>query len=310
MKQISIQEILCFLEKEGFSVSYEGQKELIIKGFCSLSNPKPECITWMKAVNAEKFKTGQITINPALSHCLIVTTTKMQGAFSCAGIIAANEPKAVFFRILDYFWKEKPESGIAKSAVVRTKEIGENVTIGENCTIGEEVSIGDGTIIEHNVVICHRVKIGRECIIHSGTVIGTDGFGYYSHFGKPEKVRHYGGVLIEDNVEIGANVCIDRGTIDDTVIGADTKIDNLVHIAHNAQIGKSVMVVAGAVVCGSAKLCDGSYIAPGGIIKNQITVAEGAFAGLGAVVTKDTEPFMVMAGMPAKPLRQVKERDK
>jgi len=203
------------------------------------------------------------------------------------------------------------DGGIAKSAVVITKKIGKDVSIGENSFIGEDVCIGNQTIIENNVCIYHKVHIGENCIIHSGAVIGADGFGYYiNSIGVPEKVKHYGGVYVGDKVEIGANACIDRGTIDDTLIGSNTKIDNLVHIAHNVQIEENVMVVAGAVICGSSVLKQGSYVAPGGIVKNQITVADGAFIGMGAVVTKSTQENMVMTGMPAKPLREVRKTDK
>ena len=110
--------------------------------------------------------------------------------------------------------------------------------------------------------------------------------------------------------DIGANTCIDRGTIDDTIIGFNSKIDNLVHIARNVQIGKNVCVVAGVAICGSAKLKDGSYVAPGGIVKNQIEIGQNALVGLGAVATKSVEEEFVVAGGPAKPIRKLQKGDK
>ena len=142
-------------------------------------------------------------------------------------------------------------------------------------------------------------------------MIGSDGFGYFSdEENKLIKVNHRGGVVIGNDVEIGANTCIDRGTIGDTIIGSNTKIDNLVHIAHNVIIGNSVCVVAGSIICGSAILDDYSYVAPGGIIKNQIKVEKNAMIGLGAVVNKQVRQNKVVIGVPAKEIRDVGKGDK
>ena len=202
---------------------------------------------------------------------------------------------------------QAPQRGIAPTAVIESKSIAADVSIGHHCYIGPEVTIGSGTVIEHNVTLLNKVVIGSGCLIHSGVVLGTDGFGYFTG---PEgwscKVEHFGGIWIGDDVEIGANTCIDRGTIDDTVIGSHTKIDNLVHIGHNAQVGTGVSLVAGATVCGSAQLGTRSYIAPGGIVKNQLKIGDRAFVGMGAAVITDVENDTVMASVFAKPLRKVR----
>lgn len=173
------------------------------------------------------------------------------------------------------------------------------------------VKIGANTVIENNVSISNNVIIGAECMIHSGAVIGADGFGFaFDADGLPVKVEHFGGVIIGNRVEIGANTCIDRGTIDNTIIHSDVKIDNLVHIAHNVVLLKGAVVVAGAVICGSAQLGENSYVAPGGIVRNQLLVGDHAFVGLGAVVTKPVSEYSVVAGVPAKEIRKVKQGDK
>ncbi|MFG6376999.1 MAG: hypothetical protein K1W19_01530 [Lachnospiraceae bacterium] len=123
-------------------------------------------------------------------------------------------------------------------------------------------------------------------------------------------MKHFGGVIIGDNVEIGANACIDRGTIDYTYIGNNVKIDNLVHVAHNVQIQQNSMLVAGAIICGSADLKKGSYIAPGGIVKNQKKVGEGAFVGMGAVVMQDVPEYTVVAGIQARGIRKIEKNEK
>lgn len=150
-----------------------------------------------------------------------------------------------------------------------------------------------------------KVKIGCNTIIHSGVVIGTDGFGYFDNEdGLHEKVEHFGGVSIGDNVEIGANTCIDRGTLDDTYIGNNVKIDNLCHIAHNVTIEENSMVIALSMLGGSSTLKKNVYIAPGVMVMNQVTIGERSLAGMGAVVIKDVQNNKVVIGVPAKELRE------
>lgn len=153
------------------------------------------------------------------------------------------------------------------------------------CFIDESVTIGDESIIENNITIQGTVSIGNNCIIHFGAVIGTAGYGLFLlKDGAPQKVEHFGGVTIGNNVEIGANTCIDRGSIDDTFIESNTKIDNFCHIAHNVRIEESCMLVAESLICGSARINKKSHVAPGAIVKNQKTVGSELLIGMGAVV--------------------------
>lgn len=303
---ISVQEIVNYLKMTDYSVERKGNCDINIDGFCSLQSPKSNCITWVKEINEHSLdEFGNC------DHVLIVAKESIVVPIKTVVFLITPEPKAVFFSILEHFWKKKVSSGIAETAVIKTKKIGEDVAIGHHCFIGEEVMIGSGTIIEENVTIIHRVEIGANCFVHSGAVIGADGFGYFiNHEGKPEKVTHYGGVKIGNQVEIGANTCIDRGTIEDTIIEDDVKIDNLCHIAHNVRIKEAAMIAAGSVLCGSAKIGAGSYLAPGSIVKNQLVVGANALVGMGAVVIKEVPENIVVTGVPAKKLRKVKKTDK
>ncbi len=148
------------------------------------------------------------------------------------------------------------------------------------------------------------VVIGYKSIIHSGTIIGTDGFGYFMEQDQYRKIPHFGGVWIGKYVEIGANTCIDRGTLDDTMIEDGVKIDNLCHIAHNVQIGKNSLIIACSLLGGSCRIGKGGYVAPGAIVKNQVTVGENSVIGMGAVVTKDIRAGVIAAGIPARVLRE------
>lgn len=302
---MKLAKVLDWLSAQRYEYVFNGDDQVEIDGFSSLANYKENSLTWIKEEDSYNSFNGSKNISCAVVQSGVVVDFE--------NIIFTEHSKALFFAILHEFWGEKGKEGaVGKGTVISEEaEIDSTVTIGCNCSIVGSVKIGAHTVIEHNVVLQGNVRIGESCHIHSGAVIGTDGCGYYTEDnGIVTKVEHFGGVEIGDKVEIGGNACIDRGTIDNTIIGDGSKIDNLVHIAHNVQIGKSVCVVAGAVVCGSAKLQDGAYVAPGGIIKNQLEVGENGFVGLGAVVTRPVGNEEVVIGIPAKPIRKIQKGDR
>lgn len=303
---VSVEEILSYLKTTKYIVEFEGDASLVIQDFCSCNVPKNKSISWVKNITENCLNSFS-----EKEECLIVAK---KGHFidkESFSYIITEEPKAVFFSILDYFWGDKETAQLAATAIIKTEKIAQNVSVGEHCFIDKDVSIGEGTVIEPNVTILHHVEIGKNCIIHAGAVIGADGYGYFvNENGNPEKVKHFGGVVIGDNVEIGANACIDRGTIDYTFIGNNVKVDNLVHVAHNVQIQDASMLTAGTIVCGSVNLGKGSYIAPGGIVKNQKKVGEGAFVGMGAVVMEDVPEYTVVAGIQARGIRKIEKEEK
>ena len=153
--------------------------------------------------------------------------------------------------------------------------LGKNIQIGSNVSIGDNVVIGDNTIIHANVSIEHNVKIGTNCVLFSGSRIGTDGFGYAPDTdGSWSKIPQTGSVIIEDNVHIGANTTIDCGAIDNTIIKSGVKIDNLVHIAHNCEIGENTIIAAMAGFAGSTKVGRGCMIGGGAKIAPNISIAD------------------------------------
>jgi len=211
--------------------------------------------------------------------------------------IMSNKPKEDFLKLHEYLANNTQFYNIYEFE----KVIGSNFKQHPSAVIEDGVTIGDNVIVEANVVIYKGTKIGNDCIINANSVIGGTGFEVDYVDNKLRKITHVGGVTIEDNVEIGANTCIDKGLTDgDTIIGANTKIDNLVQIAHHCIIGKNVLICANAQLSGTVIVEDDCYIAPSVNIRNQVTIVKGTKIGMGAVVTKSIQKKGTYIGVPAK----------
>jgi len=178
--------------------------------------------------------------------------------------------------------------------------IGDNTIIYSNCFVGHHTKIGSSTLIYPNVSIREHITIGDRVIVHSGTVIGSDGFGFSTIRGLHHKIPQIGTVEIGDDVEIGANVTIDRARFDKTIIGRGTKIDNLVQIAHNVVIGENCIIVAQAGISGSTTIGNNVTIAGQAGLVGHITIGEGAVLAAQAGVTKSVPPNTTVSGYPAR----------
>jgi len=164
--------------------------------------------------------------------------------------------------------------------------VGENVIIGANCYVGENVTIGAATRLHANVSIYHGCKVGINCIIHSGAVIGADGFGYAGEAGVWVKIPQIGRVIIGDDVEIGANSTIDRGALDDTILEKGVKIDNLVQIAHNCQIGAHTVIAGCVGIAGSARIGKHCKIGGAAMILGHLEIADQVTISPGSMITR------------------------
>ncbi len=223
-------------------------------------------------------------------------------------LIKVENPKLALIRILEKLYSPKVEYGIHPTASIHKEaKINEKVYIGPFTYIGKS-EIDEGTIIHGNCFVFDNVKIGRNVSINAGSIIGSEGFGYeLNEKNEYEKFIHIGGVEIHDNVDIGANTCIVRGALANTVIGKGTKIDNLVHIGHNAIIGKHCIITANNMVGGSVRIEDHSWLGPSSSTLNQLTLAKNSYAGLGSVITKNLPSGEVWAGNPAAPIEELKK---
>ena len=235
--------------------------------------------------------------------------------------IEIDDPYYAFSRIVRWFHERPYEPGgisplasIAPDAVVggdptigpfvsvgRRARLGDRVTLLSGVSIGDDVMIGDDTLVYPNVTIREGSSIGRRVIVHSGVVIGSDGFGFATRNGRHEKILQVGRVVIEDDVELGANVCVDRAALGVTSIKRGTKVDNLVQIAHNVVVGEDCLIVAQAGISGSSELGRGVVLAGQVGVVGHLTIGDGAMVGAQSGVAADLAAGQVVSGSPAIP---------
>jgi UDP-3-O-[3-hydroxymyristoyl] glucosamine N-acyltransferase len=176
--------------------------------------------------------------------------------------------------------------------------------IEAHTVLGAGVEVGEDTHVYPRVTLYSGTRLGRRVAVHAGATIGSDGFGYVFRGGAHQKIPHVGHCIVEDDVEIGANTAIDRGSIDDTVIGAGTKIDNLVHVAHNVRIGRLCLIMAQVGLSGSVRVGDGCIIAGQAGVAGHHTIGDGARLGGQGGAFGDIPPGETWSGYPARPHKE------
>ncbi len=226
-------------------------------------------------------------------------------AAGIARIVCAN-PYAYFAKVSGLFNPSVPEpAGIHKSAVIdksaridktasvgagavvgKRVRVGKRARIGAGCFVGDDSAVGDDCLLHANVTIYHGCALGKACIVHSGAVIGADGFGIAREEGRWRKIPQIGGVAIGDDVEIGANTTIDRGTLENTVIGDGVKLDNQIQIAHNVKIGAHTAIAACVGIAGSATIGRNCALGGASMIYGHITIADDVSISAGTLVMK------------------------
>ena len=254
----------------------------------------------------------------------VIISRDMIGAGVGIPALVVKNPRYAFALTLGIFYdKPRQPGGISDRAVIGKNvilgaeptihpyaviadgaKIGSRVTLYPGVYIGEHSIIGDDTLVYPNVSIREGVSLGCRVIVHSGTVIGSDGFGFVTEGGRHHKIPQVGGVIIEDDVEIGANCTIDRANMGHTIIRKGTKLDNLVHIAHNVTIGEHCILTGQVGIAGSTSL--GNYVVIGGqsAISDHLTIGDRVMIGGGSGVSRSVEPGQAIAGYPAMPLRE------
>jgi UDP-3-O-[3-hydroxymyristoyl] glucosamine N-acyltransferase len=296
-----------------FGCELRGDPKAVVARVATLAGATADAITFL----ANPLYRGQL---PGTRAGCVILAPRDRDACPVASL-AHPEPYLVYARVAA-FLNPAPATipGVHATAIVAASarvapsaEIGAHAVVGADCTIGREAVIGAGSVLGTNVVVGDRtsigprvtlldgVRIGARCIVHPGVVIGADGFGFAPNRGAWQKIPQVGGVVIGDDVEIGANTTIDRGAIDDTVIEDGVKIDNLVQIAHNVRIGAHTIIAAMSGVAGSTRVGKRCMIGGAVVMTNSLTICDDALFTFGSIVTKSVDAAGTYSGhLPAE----------
>jgi len=267
---------------------------LCIEGLAPLETAQPTQLSFLSNPKYRK------QLHASRAGCVIVAPALRDQALARGACIVADDPYLYFAR-LTQLWKRAharaegpavhPSAVVADDAV-----IGEGARIGAHCVVERGARIGPGTVLKARVYLGEDCVIGARCLLHAGVVIGADGFGIAPHQGAWEKIEQLGAVRIGDDVEIGANTCIDRGALADTVIEDGVKLDNLIQIAHNVRIGKHTAIAGCVGVAGSAVIGAHCTIAGGVGIVGHLTIADHVHVTGAAVVSRSLRKPGVYSG--------------
>jgi len=255
----------------------------------------------------------------AASAVLVPKGSSRDGVPAATTLLAVDDPEMAFIACLRHLYPEKPNAGTVSpraevdpsasvgegTSVEGFASIGARASVGRNCRvlagcrIGDGVTVGDHCVLHPNVVLYDGVTLGDNVVIHAGTVIGSDGYGYKFRNGEHVKFPQVGTVVIESNVEIGANTCIDRAALGATRVGEGTKIDNQVHIAHNVRVGARALLLGQVGIGGSTVIEDYVILASQCGVSDHVTVGKAAMVLAQAGVTKDVMAKDQVMGFPA-----------
>lgn len=290
-----------------------GDKKLVITGLRGIKEANAGDLTFI-----DNPKYLPLVAKTQASAILIPRNVTVKGK----SVIHIDSPSLAFAKVASLFGHNEPLTikGIHKTAVIaKNAKIGKNVAVGPYAVIEEKVKVGDHSVVHSGSFIGRSTSLGKNCciyprvvirestvigdrvIIHSGAVIGSDGFGYVNTSGTHEKIPQIGIVVIEDDVEIGANTTIDRARFDKTIIGRGTKIDNLVQIAHNVVIGENCIIISQVGISGSTAVERNAILAGQAGVAGHLTIGEGAIVGAQSGVTKSVPAHTKVSGYPAKP---------
>lgn len=291
-----------------------GDGDLVITGIASMHSAQTGQITFLSNSRYQQ------QLSSCQASAVVLTEADLPHCRSAALVV--KNPYLTYARMAQLMdTTPAPAQDIAPSAVISPKAqlgqnvavganaviesgavLGDNVVIGPGCFIGKNARLGAGTRLWANVTVYHEVEIGQNCLIQAGTVIGADGFGYANERGNWVKIPQLGTVIIGDRVEIGACTTIDRGALDNTLIGNGVIIDNQCQIAHNVVIGENTAVAGGVIMAGSLKI--GRYCQIGGasVINGHMEIADQVVVtGMGMVMRPITEPGVYSSGIPLQP---------
>ncbi|MNX21961.1 UDP-3-O-acylglucosamine N-acyltransferase [compost metagenome] len=272
-----------------------GDATLSIERLAPLQNAQPDALSFLSHPKYQQ------ELAASKAACVIVSPAMREAAAARGAYIVTPDPYYYFAR-LTQLWKAhhaRPEADrIHPSAVIHPEaQIDATARIGALCVVERGARIGAGTVLKSRVTVSEDCTIGERCLLHPGVVIGADGFGLAPHQGAWVKIEQLGAVRIGNDVEIGANTCIDRGALDDTVIEDGVKLDNLIQIGHNVRVGKHTAMAGCVGVAGSATIGAHCTFGGGAIVLGHLTVADGVHVSAATVVTRSIRKAGQYTGM-------------
>jgi UDP-3-O-[3-hydroxymyristoyl] glucosamine N-acyltransferase len=295
-------DVRSVLSKLAIDFQSEGSN-MKVRGFASIDEATENDLAFC-------WYTGQKGVS-YISHSkggVILCKKEMHGLVHPNGrqlLIFTDNPRFSFVRITKEMRAQEQLVGISRSAIISEKStIGSNCYIGDYVVIGDNCSLGDNTVVYDRVSLVQNCIIGNNCLIQSGASLGSDGFAFERYeTGELEKFPHRGYVRIGNNVEIYTNCSIARGSLSDTKIGEGTKLDALVHIAHNVSVGKNCELTAGTIIGGSTIVGDTSWTGLNSTIKNGLKLGNNVIVASGASVIHDVPDGDIVAGVPARSIK-------
>lgn len=310
MSELTVGEIVDLVQGR-----FSGDRQKRIEGVGPLADAGPDDLSFL---SNPKYETHLQTTRAGA----ILVSQKIEG--SSDRWIRVPNPYLAFSAVMRRWFSAIPvpsgiseNASIADSAVMGTEvgigpfvtigervEIGDGVKILAGSVIGDDSKIGPGTLIYPNVTLYHGSVIGRDCIVHAGAVVGSDGYGFATEGGRHHKIPQIGTVRIGDEVEIGAGTTIDRAVLGETVIGDGTKIDNLVQIGHNVRIGRNCLIVAQVGIAGSTEIGDGCVFGGHSGAAGHLKIGAGVQVAASSAVMKNFDGPVTLGGVPARPLSE------
>ncbi|CAK0755977.1 UDP-3-O-(3-hydroxymyristoyl)glucosamine N-acyltransferase [Gammaproteobacteria bacterium] len=297
--------------------TFHGDTTITIQRITTLTNAGPGDLSFLSNPRYRRYladtRAAAVILGPEdLAQCPVPALVSKNPYLAFAKAVAALNPAPPFLQGIHPTAVVDPNAEIDESACIGPLAVVEagakieaGVIVGPSCIVGAESSIGPASRLVANVTICHGVRIGARVILHPGTVIGSDGFGLARDGERWFKIPQVGSVIVGDDVEIGANTTVDRGTLEDTVIEEDVRIDNQVQVAHNCYIGAHTAIAGCVGIAGSARIGRRCTIAGAAGIAGHLEICDDVhITAMSMVVQPITEPGVYSSNLPAEPNRQ------
>jgi UDP-3-O-[3-hydroxymyristoyl] glucosamine N-acyltransferase len=300
MFKLSLNSVLASEVAEFLGTELHGD-EVVVYGPATIGN-----VTDNSLIHVNDVKSIDFRVVDAHKEVLMLCPEDIGDRTRGSYIVTPN-PEAAFVRVIRHLFATTLAPFIhAHATIDNSALLGKGVSVFAGTYLGPEVEVGDGTVILQNVVVTGKVKIGANCLIKANTTIGSEVFDFVYYDNKWEQFPRFGKIIIGDDVWIGSNSSIEKGSIRDTTIGDGVKIDDLVQIGSGSSVGKDSLIAAGAIVCAGVEIGERCWIAPKVAIKEGLVVRRNSLIGLGAVVIRDVEENSVMVGNPARRIRSNK----